>query len=212
MTEVVAWIAIAFISGSIPWALIVGKVLLSRDIRAVGDGNPGTANSWKLGGWVPGLLSLILDVGKAAIPVYLAFQYANISSDLVRSKILDQIALAMIAISPIVGHAWSPFLKLKGGKALASSWGSWIALTSGLAFPVACLLLSILHVFQRNHAITVTSVLVLFLPIFLSLQFQPYIAIYWTLNLGIVIYKHRHEYSSGVRPRIWVYSLGRGKS
>ena len=92
------------------------------------------------------------------------------------------------------------------------AWGSWIVFTGGLAFPVACLLLSILHVFQRNHAITVTSVLVLFLPIFLSLQFQSYIAIYWTLNLGIVVYKHRHEYSDGVIPWGWVYTMVRGKS
>jgi glycerol-3-phosphate acyltransferase PlsY len=53
MLEIVAWLAIGFISGSVPWALIVGKVLLNRDIRAVWDGNPGTANSWKLGGWAP---------------------------------------------------------------------------------------------------------------------------------------------------------------
>jgi len=60
------------------------------------------------GSWVvgpPGLLFLILDVGKAAVPVYLAFQYTNIPSDLVRFKVLDQIALAMIAMSLIVGHA-----------------------------------------------------------------------------------------------------------
>ena len=44
------WIAIGFISGSIPWALIIGKVFVSKDIRVIGDGNPGAVNTWKLAG------------------------------------------------------------------------------------------------------------------------------------------------------------------
>lgn len=212
MLEIVAWIAISFISGSVPWALIVGKVFLGKDVRKIGDGNPGTANSWKLGGWAPGMLSLVLDVGKAAIPVYVALTFPDLLSDSDWSGTTKQIGVALIAIAPVVGHGWSPFLKFRGGKALASSWGSWIGLTGGLAFPAGLLLLIFGHGLQRNHAITTTFTLAMFIPLLLPLYFHPYILINGLLILAIVIYKHRGEYSLGMTPRGWVSAIVRGKS
>ena len=116
----------------------------------------------------------------------------------------SQFGIAFVAIAPVLGHAWSPFLKFKGGKALAASWGSWIALTSGTAIPVALLLLGLLHILQRNHAVTVTFCLLGFLPIFLPFLPHAYLAAFWLANLIVLIYKHRTEYASGIRPRKWV--------
>ena len=60
----VVWVSVGFVCGSIPWAVIVGKFLSHDDVRSVGDGNPGAVNAWKSGGWVPGMISMMLEIGK----------------------------------------------------------------------------------------------------------------------------------------------------
>ena len=104
-----------------PWAVIVGKILRTKDVRKVGDGNPGAVNAWKSGGYVPGILSVTLEICKSLVPIYLAKQHLDgFASG------WAQIGFAMVAFAPILGHAWSPFLRFHGGKALATTWGSWI--------------------------------------------------------------------------------------
>lgn len=200
------WIAVGFLCGSVPWAVLVGKLLVRDDVRTIGDGNPGAVNAWKSGGWVPGMISLILEIGKGLLPVYFAIQYIGQPSGAI-----SQIGLALIAFAPVVGHGWSPFLQFKGGEALAPSWGSWMAITGGIAFPVGCVLLGLMHLFQRNHAITVTFCLFMFLAVFLPLQIQPYLVFFWVANMTVVVYKHRVEYSEEILARRWVIRLA-GKS
>ena len=182
----------------------MGKLLVHEDVRSVGDGNPGATNAWKLGGWAPGALSLILELAKSLVPVYFATRYLGQPSG-----ITAQVSIALVAIAPVVGHGWSPFLHFKGGKALAASWGSWIAITGGIAFPVGCVLLGLIHGFQKNHAITVTLCLILFLAVFLPLQMQSYIVLLWVANLAIIVWKHWAEYSDGFILRRWVLSVMR---
>ena len=199
MLELIIWIIIGFVSGSIPWAVLVGNLLVRKDVRSVGDGNPGAINVWKLGGWAPGVLSLVLEVAKSLVPVYLANRFLGQPSDFA-----SHTSLALIAIAPIIGHGWSPFLRLKGGKALAASWGSWMAITGGLAFPIGCILLGLIHGIQKNNAVTVTLCLIGFLVVFLSLQMQLFIALFWVANISILLWKHRAEYSDGLIVRRWI--------
>lgn len=201
------WVLGGFISGCIPWAMLIGWLFTGKDIRHVGDANPGTANAWKSGGWFPGSISMILETGKGFIPVGLAT-----SQMATPAGFADHFELSLVALAPIVGHAWSPFLKFKGGKALATSWGSWIGITGGLAIPVALILLGLFHTLQRNHAVTVTLTLALFLAIFLPIYQQLYIVIFWGGNLGLVIHKHWPEYSAGVIPRSWLRNRIKDKS
>jgi glycerol-3-phosphate acyltransferase PlsY len=199
MLDHALWLGIGFLSGSIPWALVIGKFISHRDVREVGDGNPGSVNAWKSGGWVPGMLSMVVEVSKGLVPVYLAMNYLGAPSTL-----WAQLGLALVAFSPIVGHGWSPLLNFKGGKALAASWGSWIALTGGLAFPVALVSLGLIHGLQRNHSITVTSCLAGFLAVFLPLETELYLFLFWLANMALLIHKHRGEYSQGIVFRDWV--------
>lgn len=202
MLEFLVWITVGFISGSIPWSVIVGKLAGSKDVRAVGDGNPGAANAWKAAGWLPGIVSLVLDTAKGVAPVYLAIWYLDQPSG-----VIPHLGMATVALAPVIGHGWSPFLRFKGGKALASSGGSWIAITDGIAFLVACGFLAIIHSIQKNHAITVTISIGLLLPVIIPFQMQPYIAIFWITNLSIVIWKHRYEYRDGFIFRDWFASI-----
>ena len=198
MYDTLIWTFIAFISGSVPWSLICVRTLSGQDVRRVGDGNPGATNAWISSGWMVGSISMLLDVLKAAVPVWL---FTNQFSD--TSYPVHFLSVTVVAISPIIGHAFPPFLRFRGGKALAPSWGSWIALTSGMAFPVAVLILGVMHLMQKNHAITATTCLIGFIVIFSIIDTQALI-IFGILNLLLVIFKHRSEYQHGIAFRSWI--------
>lgn len=110
---------ITFLCGSIPFSVWLGKLFLKEDVRQYGDGNPGATNVFKAGNLLIGLLVLILDISKAAAPVGLAYNNLGFRG----------FPMFMIAIAPILGHVFSPFLKFRGGKALATALGVWIGLT-----------------------------------------------------------------------------------
>ena len=110
---------VAFVGGSLPFALWTSRLAGKGDVRAVGDGNPGAMNAFRTGGPVLGVAVLLLDVTKAVLPVVLARDVLG----------LDGPSLALVAALPVAGAAFSPFLGFKGGKALAALLGTWIGLT-----------------------------------------------------------------------------------
>jgi glycerol-3-phosphate acyltransferase PlsY len=115
----VIFIFIAFLCGSLPFSVWLVKIFLGLDVRHVGDGNPGAANAFKTGNKLVGLLALLLDVSKAAVPVGLA--YFNLG--------FRGVPMFLIAMAPILGHVFSPFLGFRGGKAISTALGVWIGLT-----------------------------------------------------------------------------------
>ena len=115
----VALIFFAFVCGSLPFSVWLGKIFLGLDVRQFGDGNPGATNVFKAGSKVVGLLAIMLDISKAAAPV--GFAYFNLN--------IRGVSMFLIAVAPIFGHVFSPFLGFRGGKALAAALGVWIGLT-----------------------------------------------------------------------------------
>ena len=114
-----AWAVIGFLSGSVPFAYWITLLLARADVRLYGDGNPGAVNAWKAGGWKCGVPALLLDFAKAAAPVHMAAVYVGLGSW----------SLIPAALAPVVGHAFSPFLRFRGGKAVAATFGIWAGLT-----------------------------------------------------------------------------------
>jgi glycerol-3-phosphate acyltransferase PlsY len=114
-----AWALLAFLCGSFPFSVWLPRIFRQRDVRRFGDGNPGATNAYRAAGPLIGLLALLLDVSKAAAPVGLA--YFNLG--------YRGLPMALIATAPVLGHAFSPFLCFRGGKALATAFGVWIGLS-----------------------------------------------------------------------------------
>jgi len=113
------WSLCGFFLGSLPFSVWVGNLALKKDIRQEGDHNPGATNVLRAGGMGWYILALMLDIGKGALPVGLASYVSGIKGWL----------LIPVALAPPLGHAFSPFLKFRGGKAVASTFGVWIGLT-----------------------------------------------------------------------------------
>jgi acyl phosphate:glycerol-3-phosphate acyltransferase len=110
----------AFILGSVPFSVVVGRLALKKDITGYGDGNPGAVNVFRAGGRKTGFLALLLDVAKG-IPLVL---FSHTMFD------LPALATVFIAVSAVLGHAFSPFLRWHGGKAIAVTFGVMLGLPS----------------------------------------------------------------------------------
>jgi glycerol-3-phosphate acyltransferase PlsY len=108
----------AFILGAVPFSVIIGRWLLHEDITTYGDGNPGAANVFRAGGHKAGYLAVFLDVAKGVPFVLLTHTVLQLSG----------LAIIIVAVSAVLGHAFSPFLHGHGGKAIAVTFGVLLAL------------------------------------------------------------------------------------
>ena len=99
----------AFWLGACPFSVWIGQWLLGKDIRDYGDGNPGATNVFRAGGRKSGCLAIILDAAKGVPFVLLAHLFFGLSI----------IAVMAVALSAILGHAFSPLLRFRGGKSIA---------------------------------------------------------------------------------------------
>ena len=194
---VLGWFVVAFICGSLPFSVWIGRWRLGLDIRRYGDGNPGTANVFRAGGRVWGVVALVLDFFKGAIPVGLAQWYAGLSGW----------PLAIVAIAPILGHAYSPLLGFHGGKALAVSFGSWAGLTLWQAPVVLGLSLTFwLGVLSSDGWAVVLGMFSL-LAYLLATGAPDYLLAVWIFNASLLSWKYRHSLRQRPAPRAWLRKL-----
>ena len=106
---------------SIPFGYVVGK-LFGKDITKEGSGNIGATNVTRTIGKKAGILVLILDLLKGFIPVYYA-----------KYLFFDTKYIAIVAVTAVVGHCFSIFMKFKGGKGVATGFGVLIAISGKVA-------------------------------------------------------------------------------
>lgn len=164
---------VAYLLGSIPFGLVVGKLIYKKDIRQFGSGNIGTTNAFRAFGTIGGVLVFICDMVKGAIPVLLAI-WLNPG--------LHPLLFGGMAI---VGHSFPLFLKFNGGKAVATSFGVVLAyhplfalisiasffvslyITSMVSFSsiFAVIFATILSLFYQDLGLTIATVLVLILVV-----------------------------------------------
>jgi len=148
MATFIALVMLAYLAGALPWSVWLGRLFSGVDVRSVADGNPGAANAYRVGGWRLGAAVLLLDFFKAFIPVAIARWLFDLPGS----------QLFWIALLPSVGHAFSIFLRLRGGRAIATFFGVWSGLTlyevplvMGSAAIVASLTLK--HDIQRTFVV-----------------------------------------------------------
>ncbi len=197
LTTALLWVAFAFFCGALPLSYWLGRIFLHVDIRQYGDGNPGAANVWRAGGKWWGLLAIFLDAFKGLIPVALA----NFSTG------LTGWALVATALAPILGHAYTPFLRFNGGKALSVTFGVWTGLTLwqapvvlGLAFAVWLKLLVV-------EGWAILAGMLTLLVFFVLTQAPPDWLAVWAGSLLLFLWKHRTDFRRP--PNLRQGSLGR---
>jgi len=108
----------AFWLGACPFSLWVGHRFLGKDIRDYGDGNPGGMNVLRAGGRKSFCLAAILDTGKGVPFVVLAHSFFG----------FPEVIVLAVGLSAILGNAFSPLLRLRGGKSIGVTFGVLFAL------------------------------------------------------------------------------------
>lgn len=182
--------ALAFLCGALPFSVWVTH-MQGADVRAVGDRNPGATNAFKAGGLKSGLAALLLDVSKAAIPVGLAYQVFGLRGS----------GMLLIAIAPMLGHAYSPFLNFKGGKAVASALGVWIGLTLWDVPLVALAGILLGYTLLRNSGWAVVLSLVGIGSYLLWLRPETLLLEVLGLQSALLLWKYREELRQAPRIR-----------
>src|SRR5260221_2600426 len=114
----IAICAAAYLCGSIPFGLLLGKLFGGMDVRKAGSGNIGATNVARSAGPVAGILTLLLDALKGAAPVWLA-----------RHFLPDHAALQVLAgLGALTGHCFPAWLKFRGGKGVGAGAGVFMVL------------------------------------------------------------------------------------
>jgi glycerol-3-phosphate acyltransferase PlsY len=188
----------AFFLGACPFSLWLGRWLLGKDIRDYGDGNPGAVNVFRAGGRKSGCLALILDIAKGMPFVALAHSFFG----------LPELIVMVVALSAILGSAFSPLLRFRGGKSLAIASGVLLALPQH-----EMLITFAAFMFLGFLFIETDAWIVLLGPIgslaYLAITGASYLELLFMLSvLAILAVKHHNELKTipkcKVRPVSWL--------
>ncbi|SNR75306.1 glycerol-3-phosphate 1-O-acyltransferase PlsY [Desulfurobacterium atlanticum] len=170
-------VVFSFLSGSIPFGYVIGK-LKGVDVRKYGSGNIGATNVSRVLGKKIGLIVLILDALKGAIPV-LTVKYAGL-------PLKFQLMAALFAV---LGHCFSPFLGFKGGKGVATGIGAFAVISpvcAGIAVAVFMLVFFITRYVSLSSITAVASYVIAFKFLVSSSDIYIYVA----LAGFVIIVKH----------------------
>jgi glycerol-3-phosphate acyltransferase PlsY len=113
--------AAGYVFGAVPFGMVVSKALGLPDPRTVGSKNVGFTNVLRVSGTKAGVLTLLGDMGKGWVISWAAMHWLT-----------DEVYIMLVALSPILGHVLSPFLKFKGGKGVATALGSVLGLSPSM--------------------------------------------------------------------------------
>lgn len=193
--DTIFWSLAGFLSGSIPFSLIIGRLGRDVDIRQYGDHNPGATNVLRAAGWRWGIPAMLLDYFKGVVPVGLAWFFG------------DQVGwrIVPIALAPVLGHAFSPWLGLRGGKAVAATFGVWTGLTLGAGPMMFGILLGLMYAVMVVSGWAVILAYLCF-AIFLATFYRgnPEFLVIWLGIFLVLCWKHRHDLRQcpAIRPGI----------
>ena len=189
-TLLLLWCLGAFLAGSVPFGLVLVKLAGKGDVRSHGSGNIGATNVSRVGGKALGIVTLLLDIAKGWLPVFLALHWK-----------LEWNAVALVALCAVLGHVFTPWLKFRGGKGVATALGTALALDplwvvpSAVLFAVVLLATRYVSLGSVLGSALMPMTLWLFMtrfPVWMFIQ-EPLIGfVLWTAVFLLVIAKH-HE-------------------
>ena len=115
--------------------------------------------------------------------------------------------LVPVALAPVVGHAFSPFLRFRGGKALAVTFGVWTGLILGAGPLILGLFFALFYLVQSNDGWAALLGMVAFAGFLLVQGAGLPLLVAWGGNALVLMWKHRRELRQPMRPRSWVGRL-----
>ena len=180
--DVSVWLVpVGYLAGSIPFGLLIAKVMTGADVRKAGSGNIGATNVLRVVGSGAGALTLALDALKGWAPVAL--------SQLLGSP---ELLVAAVGLAAFLGHLYPLFLGFRGGKGVATALGVLLALFAKIALLIVGVWLLIAALFRYSSlAALLTAIAAPFLVWALDGR-PPYVGLTITI-CGLILIRHREN-------------------
>jgi len=193
MMYAVLTVILAYLLGSISFAVVFSKIFMKKDVRELGSGNAGTTNVMRTGGFKLGALTFLCDVLKGFIACYIGkLVFKNVFENGDEWAVYGAF---LCGFACMLGHVFPIFFQFKGGKGIATSVGifavcCWPAILIGLAvFALGVFITRIVSVSSIAAAITVVSCTMIFHYINDPALFWPQAVLAIVMGI-LVISKH----------------------
>jgi len=175
--------AVAYLIGSVSFAVIVSRVFALPDPRSYGSGNPGATNVLRTGKKAAAALTLLGDGAKGWLAVFMAHRFAEPGA--------NEIAMATAAVAVVVGHMFPVFFRFQGGKGVSTSLGVLLAINAYLAAGVAATWLIFAAFFRYSSLAALAAAL--FAPCFTLILFDVGHPFFWGMASIAVLLFWRHK-------------------
>ena len=169
---------LSYISGSIPFGLILTKIFLNKDLRKVGSKNIGATNALRSGNKIIAILTLILDAAKGGLPILIVnYYFPNL--------------IYLSGLAAFLGHIFPVWLKFVGGKGVATYLGILLALSFkfGLIFCVSWIIVA--YITKYSSLSSIISTFFIFLFSFLENNFE--LNSYFFISFVLILYTHKQN-------------------
>ncbi len=192
MPPLLFWTIITFLSASVPYSPVLARLFVNADLRTVGDGNPGATNVLKAGGKKLGVAAMLLDGFKGAIPIGLAYWLAG----------LQDWNVVPLGVAALLGHAYSPWLKFQGGKAVAITFGVWAGLTWWVLPTIMGVFLGLFFSVLNRSGWAVLALMLGLLAQLVLMAAPTSWLVLWALNTALLAWKYRADlaHAPGLKP------------
>lgn len=157
---IVLLVILAYVAGSVPFAVVVSRAMRLQDPRTFGSRNPGATNVLRSGNKTAAILTLLGDAAKGWLAVYAAIWSMNTFA-------LPGIAVALCSIAVFLGHVFPVFLKFKGGKGVATALGVLLGLNLWLALATVATWLIVAYATKYSSLAAIAAAV--FAPIYFIL-------------------------------------------
>ena len=167
---------VSYLMGSIPFAFVLTKIFLKKDIRKIGSGNIGATNALRTGNKLIGYTTLILDIAKAVIPViYIKINFPEL--------------IYIASLCAFLGHVFPIWLKFKGGKGVAAYVGILFSINIllGIVFIVSWGLVFLIFKYSSLSSI----IGALSIPIYLLLTNETSSVVFFAIMFVLIFFTHR---------------------
>jgi glycerol-3-phosphate acyltransferase PlsY len=182
-------ILISYIIGSVPFGVLISSGIAHIDITRRGSGNIGATNVAREVGLKWGLVTLVLDLLKGFVPIYIFYRYLHHSSGA---------GILMVSLSTLLGHQYSIFKRFYGGKGVATSLGIFLFLAPIPA--IIALSFFIITVYMTDFISIGSMIAVCSMPLILVLSGGAGYLIFTSLVMAALIcFKHRENISRLLR-------------
>jgi glycerol-3-phosphate acyltransferase PlsY len=178
-------VVLAYLLGSVSFAVVVSKLMGLSDPRTYGSKNPGATNVLRSGNKAAAILTLLGDAVKGWLAVWLAQRYANAAD-------LSEAGIALVGLAAFIGHLWPVFFRFIGGKGVATAAGVLIGIQWQMGLGVLAVWL--LVAFATRYSSLAALIAAASAPMIYGMVFGSDVVLLAIFIMsGLLIYRHRQN-------------------